>query len=95
MYIRRTSRSSHRHLCPELSENVHNCSRLLTVASSSILKFLILFLCFLLADRVFVAVHRFPLSAASGVRSLVAERGLLIAAASLVAEHRVQGTWLQ
>lgn len=59
------------------------------------LKFFILFLCFLLADRVFVAVHRFPPAAASGVRSLVAERGLLIAAASLVAEHGVQSTWLQ
>ena len=39
--------------------------------------------------RVFVAVHRFSLVAASGGYSLVAVHDLLIAVASLVADHRL------
>ena len=37
-----------------------------------------------------VALHRLPLVAVSGGHSLVAVRGLLIAGASLEAEHRLQ-----
>ena len=42
---------------------------------------------------VFVAIHRLSLVAASGGYSLVAVCSVLIAVASLVAEHRLQGMW--
>ena len=43
---------------------------------------------------VFIVAHRLSLVAASGGYSLVVVHGLLIAVASLVAEHRLQGTQL-
>ena len=39
--------------------------------------------------------HRLSLVVASGSYSPVAGRGLLVAVASLVVEHRLQGTWAQ
>ena len=42
---------------------------------------------------VFVAIHRLSLVAASGGYSLVVVCRVLIAVASLVPEHRLQGTW--
>ena len=44
---------------------------------------------------VFIAVHRLPLVAVSPGYSLVMVFGLPITVASLVAEHRLQGTWAQ
>ena len=44
---------------------------------------------------VFIAVHRLSLAAVNAGYSLVVVFGLLIAVASLVAEHRLQGTWAQ
>ena len=42
---------------------------------------------------VFVAIHRLSLVAASGGYSLVAVCSILIAVASLVVWHRLQGMW--
>ena len=42
---------------------------------------------------VFIVAHRLSLVAASGGYSLVVVHGLLIALASLVAEHGLWGTW--
>ena len=44
---------------------------------------------------VFIAVHSLPLVAVSPGHSLVLVFGLLITVASLVAEHRLQGSWAQ
>ena len=53
-----------------------------------VLLFIALWLCW-----VFVAVRGLSLAVASGGYSLVAECGLIIEVAPLVAEHRLQGTW--
>ena len=56
------------------------------------LKYLYLFFYFWL-HCIFSAVCRLSLVAASGDYSLVMEQGHLIAMTSLVAVHRLQGTW--
>ena len=47
------------------------------------------------SPSVVISQHSLPLVAVSPGHSLVLVFGLLITVASLVAEHRLQGTWAQ
>ena len=59
------------------------------------LRFIYLLNLFVWLQWVFVAAHGFSLVVASGGSSLAAVHGLLIAVASLGAEHRFEGPWAQ